>query len=179
MKKLQYFVILSILAFAAFGMFSFATQVNSIVRGSPALAAPPAATATAEMVVPTPRAAADLEGGLFVSITTDNIDRAAMAVGFATKVLQGTEKPVTIFLNVEGVRLVDVNIPQNVHKSEMTIGQMLDKFMAEGGVVLVCPVCMKNVGGLATDEIREGVIIGTPEYTWSAMFADNVTVLSY
>lgn len=180
MKKLQTLAVIVVLAFAVFGMFTFATQLSS----SPALAQTDDATPVAETdmepkVVPTPRAAADLADGLFVSLTTDDIDRAAMAVGFATKVLQGTEKPVTIFLNVEGVRLVDKNIPQNTHKSGMTVGQMLDTFMAEGGVVLVCPVCMKNVGGLAESEIADGVIIGTPEYTWSAMFADNVTVLSY
>ena len=178
MKKLQTLAAIFVFAFAIFGMFTFATQISS----SPALAQTDDATPAAEMepqVIPTPRAATDLAEGLFVSLTTDDIDRAAMAVGFATKVLQGTEKPVTIFLNVEGVRLVDKNIPQNTHKSGMTVGQMLDAFMAEGGVVLVCPVCMKNVGGLAESEIADGVIIGTPEYTWSAMFAENVTVLSY
>jgi predicted peroxiredoxin len=178
MKKLQHFGILVIFAFALLGMFSFAGMVGDAAQGSPALAAPPAATAEA-MPVPTPRAAADLENGLFVSLTTDDIDRAAMAIGFATKVVMGTEKPVTIFMNVEGVRLVDTNIPQSTHKSGMTIAEMLDKFVAEGGVALVCPVCMKNVGGLAENEIMEGVIIGTPEYTWAAMFAPGTTVLSY
>ncbi len=130
-------------------------------------------------VAPTPRAPEDLAGGLFVSLTTDEIDRAAMAIGFASKVLNNTDKPVTIFMNVEGVRLVDTNIPQNVHKSGKTIGEMLQKFMDDGGVALVCPVCMVNVGGMVEDDIMDGVIIGSPEYTWSALFAENVTVLSY
>ena len=56
---------------------------------------------------------------------------------------------------------------------------MLQMFMDEGGVALVCPVCMKNVGGLSESEILPGVIIGTPEYTFSAMFAEDVTVVSY
>ena len=128
---------------------------------------------------PTPRAPEDLQGGFFVNLTTDNIDRAAMAIGLATKVRQNTGKPTTIFMNVQGVRLVDINIPQNIHKSGKTIHQMLQMFMDEGGVALVCPVCMKNVGGLSENEILPGVIIGTPEYTWSAMFAEDVTVISY
>jgi predicted peroxiredoxin len=177
-KKLQSIPILFVLAFALLGLYTFTTQIGGVLSGSPVLAAP-AAQEAAPAVVPTPRAAEDLANGFFVSLTTDNLDRAAMAVSLATKVLENTEKPVTIFLNVEGVRLVDKNIPQSTHKSGMTIAQMLDKFMTEGGVVLVCPMCMKNVGGLDKGEIMDGVIIGTPEYTWSAMFADNVTVLSY
>ena len=35
------------------------------------------------------------------------------------------------------------------------------------------------LGGLSENEILPGVIIGTPEYTWSAMFAEDVTVISY
>jgi len=128
---------------------------------------------------PTPRAPEDLKGGFFVNLTTDNIDRAAMAVGLATKVRKNTGKPVTIFMNTQGARLVDINIPQNVHKGGSTIHQMLQMFMDEDGVALVCPVCMKNVGGLSEDEVLPGVIIGTPEYTWSAMFAEDVTVISY
>ena len=178
MKKLHYILVLVILFFAVIGMFSVVGQFSSVIAGSPALAAPPAATPEAKPV-PTPRAAEDLKGGLFVSLSTDEIDHAAMAVSFATKVLKNTEKPVTIFLNVDGVRLADTSIPQNIHKSEKTLGQMLTNFMAEGGVVLICPFCMKNVGGIAEDELLEGVIIGSPEYTLSAMFAENVTVLSY
>ncbi len=130
-------------------------------------------------IQPTPRVAEDLQGGLFISLTTDNIDRAAMAIGFATKVMNNTGKPATIFFNVQGTRLVDTHIPQNTHKSGKTIHQMIQKFMDDGGVALVCPVCMKNVGGIAEEELLPGVIIGTPEYTWSAMFAQDVTVLSY
>ncbi len=136
-------------------------------------------TAAEPGIAPTPRAPEDLAGGLFVSLTTDDIDRAAMAIGFATKILNNTDKPVTIFMNVEGVRWVDTNIPPNVHKSGKSIQEMLQKFMDDGGVALVCPVCMVNVGGLVESEVMDGVIIGTPEYTWSAMFAEDVTIVSY
>ena len=127
----------------------------------------------------TPRSPEDLAGGFFISLTTDNIDQAAMAVGFATKVRKNTGKPVTIFFNTQGARLMDVDIPQNVHKSGSTIHEMVQMFMDEGGVALVCPVCMVNVGGMETADILPGVLIGTPEFTWSAMFAENVTTLSY
>lgn len=129
--------------------------------------------------MPTPRSPEDLKGGLFVSLTRDDLDRAAMAINFATKVRNETGKPATIFLNVEGVRLVDKAIPQNVHVSGKTVHEMLQAFMDAGGVVLVCPMCMKNVGGLDQSDLIDGVIIGSPDYTWSAMFAEDVTVVNY
>ncbi len=175
-----------LVVFALYGMFAFASQIISpneaaLADSSHASEVLEAATqrAVAQEAVPTPRAPEDLKGGLFVNLTTDDLDRAAMAIGFATKVRKNTGKPVTIFMNTQGVRLVDINIPQNVHKSGNTMHQMLQMFMDEGGVALVCPVCMKNVGGLSEGEILPDVIIGTPEYTWSAMFAEDVTVVSY
>ena len=175
-----------LVVFALYGMFAFVSQVISpnkaaLADSSYASEVSEAAVkkTVAQEAVPTPRAPEDLKGGLFVNLTTDDLDRAAMALGFATKVRKNTGKPVTIFMNTQGVRLVDINIPQNTHKSGKTMHQMLQMFMDEGGVALVCPVCMKNVGGLSESEILPGVIIGTPEYTWSAMFAKNVTVVSY
>ena len=127
----------------------------------------------------TPRPDDDLKNGLFVNLTSDEIDRAAMAINFATNVRHETGKPATIFLNNEGVRLVDKNIPQNKHVSGKTIHEMLDSFIDAGGVVLVCPMCMKNVGGLDSSELLDSIIIGTPDYTWTAMFAENVTIINY
>jgi predicted peroxiredoxin len=172
MKKLNHLFRLVVVLFAIFGLFSF---VNMVMPSGTAVAA----SAPTQDAPPPPRGPEELKDGLFINLSTDDIDRAAMAVGFATKILNNTDKPVTIFMNVEGVRLVDTNIPQNVHKSGKTIGEMLQKFMDDGGVALVCPVCMVNVGGMVEDDIMDGVIIGTPEYTWSALFAENVTVLSY
>jgi len=166
-----------LVVFALYGMFAFASQVIS--PSSSAFADSSNSQTVAQETVPTPRAPEDLKGGFFVNLTTDDLDRAAMAVGLATKVRKNTGKPVTIFMVTQGVRLVDINIPQNVHKSGSTMHQMLQMFMDEGGVALVCPVCMVNVGGLSEDEILPGVIIGTPEYTWSAMFAEDATVISY
>jgi len=127
----------------------------------------------------TPPSPEELKGGLFVNLSTDDMDTAAMAIGFATKVMANTGKPATIFLNVYGARLADINIPQNVHVSGSTLQEMLGMFMDAGGTVLLCPVCMKNVAGLSEDEMLPGLIIGKPEYVYAAMFAEDVTVLSY
>lgn len=127
----------------------------------------------------TPPSPEELKGGLFVNLSTDDMDTAAMAIGFSTKVMANTGKPATIFLNVYGARLADVNIPQNVHVSGNTLQEMLGMFMDAGGTVLLCPVCMKNVAGITADEVLPGLIIGKPEYVYAAMFAEDATVVSY
>jgi hypothetical protein len=57
--------------------------------------------------------------------------------------------------------------------------EMLAAFMNAGGRVLVCPMCMGNVGGLSKDDLIAGVEVGGPDTTWPALFAEDTTVLSY
>ena len=129
MHKIYYLLGVAVLAAALFAGVLTTGQVNA-----PALAQESAATATpapeeeavpeteAEVeaseavtetmdapdpaVVAFQEAIAASEESLFVNLSTDDLDRAAMAVNFAHKILVGREIPVTIFLNVEGVRLV-------------------------------------------------------------------------
>ena len=119
---------------------------------------------------------AEIQKKFFVNLTTDDIDRAAMAVGIGSKVLSTKEIPVTIFLSAQGVRWADRNIPQNIHVSGKTIPDMLQAFMKSGGKVIICKMCMKNVGGLKESEVIEGLQFSG---ALDALFADNTTVLSY
>lgn len=127
-----------------------------------------------------PSAFADDSGkSLFVNLSSDDINRATMAIGFSTRVLKEKKIPVTIFLNVEGVRIADKNIPEHKHATGKSTKEMLATFIEAGGKVIVCPMCMKNVGGLKKDEIIDGAVIGGSDVTWPALFADGTTVLSY
>ena len=119
---------------------------------------------------------ADSNQKLFVNLTSDEMNRASMAIGFSTKILQEKKIPVTIFLNVEGVRLADKSIPEHKHANGKSLKEMLAGFMKAGGRVLVCPMCMENVGGLSKDDLIEGVEVGG---TGPVLFADGTTVLSY
>ena len=119
---------------------------------------------------------AEVEKKLFVSLTTDDLDRAAMAVGISNKVLSTEKIPVTIFLSAQGVRWADKNIPQNRYANGKTIPEMLQGFMKSGGQVIICKMCMKNVGGIKQEEVVEGIKFSG---TLQALFADNTTVLSY
>ncbi len=119
---------------------------------------------------------ADAGKKLFVSLTTDNLDRAAMAVGISNKVLSSEKIPVTIFLSAQGVRWADKNIPQNRYVNGKTIPEMLQGFIKSGGQVILCKMCMKNVGGLKKEEVIDGIKFSG---ALPALFADNTVVLSY
>ncbi|MEZ5593140.1 MAG: DsrE family protein [Gammaproteobacteria bacterium] len=116
---------------------------------------------------------------LFVNLSSDELNRAAMAIEFSTKVREQKQIPVTIFLNVEAVRIADKNIPENKHVSGQSLKEKLMAFMNVGGRVIVCPMCMKNVGGLSKDDLIAGVEVGGSDVTWPALFAEDTTVLSY
>lgn len=156
-----------------------AAETTIVVTAAAAATTTAAGSQSGSAANATPPSPEELKGGLFVNLSTDDMDTAAMAIGFATKVMANTGKPATIFLNVYGARLADINIPQNVHVSGSTLQEMLGMFMDAGGTVLLCPVCMKNVAGLNESEILPGLIMGKPEYVYAAMFAEDVTVLSY
>ena len=113
---------------------------------------------------------------LFVSLISDDIDRAAMAVSISNKVLSTGDIPVTIFLSAQGVRWADKNIPQNRYVNGKTIPEMLQAFIKSGGQVIVCKMCMKNVGGIKQEDVIDGVKF---KGTLTALFADNTTVLTY
>lgn len=120
--------------------------------------------------------AGDDDKKLFVNLISDDLDRAAMAVSISNKVLSTGDIKVTIFLSAQAVRWVDKSIPQNRYVNGKTIPEMLQAFMKSGGQVILCKMCMANIGGIKQDEVIDGVkFTGTLE----ALFADNTTVLSY
>ena len=113
---------------------------------------------------------------LFVNLISDDLDRAAMAVSISNKVLSSEKIPVTIFLSAQGVRWADKSIPQNRYANGKTMHEMLQQFMKSGGQVILCKMCMENVGGIKKEEVIEGVKL---KGALTALFADNTTVLTY
>ena len=113
---------------------------------------------------------------LFVNLISDDLDRAAMAVSISNKVLSTEKIQVTIFISAQAVRWVDKNIPQNRYVNGKTIPEMLQGFMKSGGQVIICKMCMENIGGIEQEDVIDGVKFSG---TLSALFADNTTVLTY
>jgi len=116
---------------------------------------------------------------LFVNLTSDELDRAAMAISIATRVRMERQIPVTVFLNVEGASLADRDRPQNTHAGGKTIHEMLAGLIGAGGEVLICPMCMRNVAGLEPADLIDGVQVGGSHVTLPAMLADGARILSY
>jgi len=116
---------------------------------------------------------------LFVNLTSDEVNRATMAITVAHRVLTEKKIPVTIWLNVDGVRLVDKEPIQNMYGDARTPLEKLQAFMFDGGKVMICPMCMKNVGGMKASELPKGVELSEMDIFWTTLFADGVRVLSY
>jgi sulfur relay (sulfurtransferase) complex TusBCD TusD component (DsrE family) len=117
--------------------------------------------------------------GLFINLTSGELNRAAMAISFGHRVLKEKRLPTTLFLNVDAVRLASRNIPSQTPAGGRSVHQMLKDFMADGGKVIACPMCMANVAGMKQADLLEGVVMGSAEVTWPALLGDDVRVLSY
>ena len=115
---------------------------------------------------------------MVTSITTTDLNRAAMAIKFTHMAMKKQQVPATLFLNVDGVRLADTRIPSAQHPTGQTLRQMITAFMADGGTVIACPMCMKNVGGMTNSNLMEGVKARKGAAV-EAMFAPGTLVLSY
>ena len=124
----------------------------------------------------------DEEGGLFLNLTTDDIWRGSMALNFANRNLEAGY-PVTIFLNITGVRIAVKKywIPQHINGiTEKTLQELLEDAMAAGARVIVCPFCLKQAGFKPHTLIRlgRGVEMGGPDVTIPSMY-NSEKVLSY
>ncbi len=116
--------------------------------------------------------------GLFVNLTTDDPWRAGMAINFAMNTLKSGH-PVTIFLNVTGVHLVSNRIPQHTNAlTGKTLQQMLVEVIEGGGKVIVCPQCLQQAG-MNPEDVIEQAVLGSPEVTQGALFAEGTTVMSW
>lgn len=121
----------------------------------------------------------DSPRSLFINLTSDQMNRAAMALHLANLALTNEKMDVTIFLNVEGVFLGDMEMPQLIHPNGKTLHEMLQDFMARGGKVYACPMCMKNLRGLSAEDMMPGITLASEQNIWPRLYAENVRVLSY
>ncbi len=117
--------------------------------------------------------------GLFVNLTSSDLDRASMAIFIAQKALAEKGAEATLFLNVDGIRLADKRLPSPGRAGGATLHEMLRTFMQAGGRVYACPMCMQNVGGMSEQDLIAGIQVATMDAVWSALFAKDVRVLSY
>lgn len=115
---------------------------------------------------------------LFVNLTSSEVARAGMALELARNVLKQGH-PVTVFLNVDGVRIASPTIPQATNGiTGKSLQMMLEDIIAEGGQVIACPMCLRQAG-IGESELIKGVEVGKPELTLPAMLGENTRIISY
>lgn len=110
---------------------------------------------------------------LFLNLTTDDVHRSSMAVGFGVK-QQARGHALTLFLNDKGVLLASQAHAGRFAEQQKGIAEVL----AQGGSVIVCPMCMKYYG-MQEAELMPGVKLGGPDLIGAALFKDNTRTLTW
>ena len=115
---------------------------------------------------------------LFINMTTGDSWRGWMGLHFAHATLK-MGHPVTVFLNLDGVKLASKTGDQEKKASMQRIPRdIVADFIKDGGVVLMCGPCMREFG-LKTEDLVAGVQIGRPGLTQGFIFADNARTLTW
>lgn len=113
-----------------------------------------------------------------LSNLTNDLHAAFMAVKLETAMKSGPAN-VTLFVDLEGVRLVDSEQPLDLRwgPGHKRLAEYYDAFVVSGGRVLVCPHCA-NAAGIDCDSLRPGAQIAT-EAQLAKMLANTDKMLDY
>lgn len=110
---------------------------------------------------------------LFINLTSDDAHRATMAIGFGKNQLERGH-PLTLFLNDKGVLIASQKNAAGFADQQKALADVL----AKGGMVLVCPMCMKHYG-VAEADLLPGLQVGNPDLTGGALFKDDTVTLTW
>lgn len=115
---------------------------------------------------------------LFINMTNGDNWRGWMGLHFAHNTLK-MGHPVTVFLNLDAVKLAAVNDPQDKKGTQGRVPrEIIAEFIRDGGVVLMCGPCMQELG-LKLDDLVPGVKMGRPGLTQGFIFAENAKTLTW
>lgn len=110
---------------------------------------------------------------------TDDLHRASMAMNIATALLKAGAS-VTVFVDLEGVRLVDKNLPKDLGwgfgNNKATAQELYTAFIAAGGKILVCPHCAHAAGLDQADFLTGAVLAKEPEDIAGLMLAADKVI---
>ncbi len=92
---------------------------------------------------------------------TDDLHSASMGMSLA-RMLQKKGASVTVFLDREGVRLADDDMPKSLSwgKKSDPVVKILAGFVKAGGKVLLCPHCAE-MAGVESDDLVGGARIAS------------------
>lgn len=117
--------------------------------------------------------------GLFVNLTSADLNRSVKATSLAIAALDRGDIAVTILLNVDGAQLADKKMVQRAHSIGKTSHQMFREFMEKGGSLMICPLCMRVSGGLKETDLIAGCTVASPDRVLDLMFTEGTKILSY
>ena len=114
-----------------------------------------------------------------VSLSTglEDAERVTVALLVAVGAAE-SGRPALMFLTKEAVRLAVQGVAVGTAcEGCPSIGDLLSRYRAAGGVFLVCPICV-NAKGLQSAALIEGATIGgtVPMWEW---IGDGATTFSY
>ncbi len=108
---------------------------------------------------------------------SDDLHAASMALKIG-KILADAGAEVTLFADLEGTRLGDRRVPQNLlWGSSRPINELYDAFIGAGGSIVLCPHCA-SVAGISKEHLRDGARLGT-EKEIAALFLAADKILDY
>jgi sulfur relay (sulfurtransferase) complex TusBCD TusD component (DsrE family) len=110
---------------------------------------------------------------LFVSLTTDDVHRARMALNFG-KHHSENGHPLSVFLSDKGVYIGVKSGSTQYAEHQKIIADVI----AKGGSVIMCPMCLRHYGFSEADLIP-GIKMGNPKTTGDALFKDGTKTLSW
>ncbi len=110
---------------------------------------------------------------LFINLSTDEMHRSTMAINFG-KHHSANGHPLSIFLNDKGV-ILGVKAGSEKYAAQQ---KELSEIIARGGLVIMCPMCLKQAGYTEADLIA-GVKLGSPKVTGDALFKDGTKTMSW
>ncbi|NAL77439.1 DsrE family protein [Nitrososphaera sp. AFS] len=110
---------------------------------------------------------------LVYHLSSDEPWRATVAISDATNMLKLGHN-VTLLLSIEGVQ-IGVKNPHHYLGLDM-LTRNVTNFMAAGGRVIICEVCLR-IAGYTNNDILPGAIVGKPIIISNLL--NNATVIDY
>ena len=117
--------------------------------------------------------AATTSDPLFINMTSDDMHRSEMAIGFGkNQLLKG--HPLVVFINDKGVLVAAKKNNQHYAAQQ----KMIAEIIKAGGVVYACPSCMKFYK-IDPADLVAGVRVSNPDLMESELFKANQKTLSW
>jgi len=103
-----------------------------------------------------------VKDGVFIHISSgyDNPHKASMALSLAVKMSEN--KDVTLFFDIEGVKLLTKTSEDIQMNNFMTVHSALDTLISHNIQIMACPMCMAKAE-IKPDQLREGIIVAEAE----------------